>query len=101
MSSQHKIARAILRNRQLLAVLLLAITLFAQSAALAAENRQHHETEHCCLLCHMCQPFLEATAPAAIAPLVYVRWLAPDPRLQPFRDVFRSACSSRGPPALS
>ena len=52
-------------------------------------------------LCHVSQPFLQANAPAAIAPLVYVRWIAHDPSFQFFRYVFRAAASSRGPPALS
>jgi hypothetical protein len=100
-SNWHHIARAIFRRRQLITLLLLAVTLFAQSASLASENHAHHATEHCCLLCHVCQPFLQADAPAAIAPLVYVQWIAPDPSFEFFRDVFRAAASSRGPPALS
>jgi hypothetical protein len=100
-SIRHHITRPIFRNRRLWVLLWLAVALFGQSAALASENHAHHATEHCCLLCHVCQPFLEASAPAAVAPLVYVQWLAPDPSFEFFHDVFRSAGSSRGPPTLS
>src|SRR5215472_15086091 len=85
-------------GRRLFALLLLALTLFVQSTALASENREHHSTDHCCLLCHASQPSLEASAPTAITPLVCMRWLGPDPHFEFLRDVFRPTCSSRGPP---
>jgi hypothetical protein len=80
---------------------LLAIILLAQAAALVSENHAHRATEHCCLLCHVSQPYLEASAPAAVAPLIYVRWLAPDPSFEFFHDVFLPSGFSRGPPSLS
>jgi hypothetical protein len=96
------IARKVYCNRRLLFVLLLlAVTLFAQSAALISEHRQHHSTEHCCLLCHVGLPFLQATAPATVAPLTSVQWLGATVRVESFCDVFLATSSSRGPPAHS
>jgi hypothetical protein len=88
-------------RRRLFVLLLLAITLFAQSAALISEHQQHHATEHCCLLCHVSLPFLQATAPLTIAPLTSVQWLAAIPRFESFCDVFLATNSSRGPPTYS
>jgi hypothetical protein len=82
-------------------LLLLAVTLFAQTAALVSESHPHHATEHCCLLCHVCQPFLKASAPATVAPLIYVQWLTAPVHFEFFHNVFRAAGFSRGPPARS
>jgi hypothetical protein len=95
------IARVLHRNRRLFVLLLLAVTLFAQSAALISENRPHHSTEHCCLLCHVSLPFLQTSAPATVAPLTSVQWLASAPHVESFYDVFLAISSSRGPPAQS
>jgi hypothetical protein len=96
-----QIARALHRNRRVFVLMLLAVTLFAQSAALISENRQHHSTEHCCLLCHVSLPFLQTSAPATVAPLSGVQWLAAAPHVESFYDVFLAIGSSRGPPAQS
>jgi hypothetical protein len=100
-SSLFSIARSLMRDKRLAVLLLLAITLFAQAIALDAENHAHQNADHCCLLCHVCAPALEASVPLEIAPLAYLRWLAPDRRADFLRDVFRPTCSSRGPPAIS
>ena len=96
-----QIARALHRNRRLFVLLLLAVTLFAQSAALISENRPHHATEHCCLLCHVSLPFLQTSAPATVAPLTGVQWLASALHVESFYDVFLAISSSRGPPTQS
>jgi hypothetical protein len=95
------IARSLHRHRRLFILLLLAVTLFAQSAALISENRPHHSAEHCCLLCHVSLPFLQASAPATVAPLTGLKWLASAPHVESFYDVFLAATSSRGPPSQS
>ncbi len=87
--------------RRFLILLLLVVTLFSQSAALGAEYQQHHSTEHCCLLCHVSMPFLQASAQDTIAPLTSLQWLAPDSEFDSFYDVFLATSSSRGPPAHS
>ena len=89
------------RGRQIFALLLLVLILFVQSRALASENREHHDADHCCLVCHVFQSTLEASTPTAIEPLVCMRWLGRDPHFEIIRDVFRPTCSSRGPPARS
>ena len=94
-----QVSRTRLR-RQLFALLLLVLTLVVQSTAVASENREHHGMEHCCVLCHVFQPSLEATAPPAISPLVCMQWLAPDRHFEFLRNAFRPTCSSRGPPSL-
>jgi len=96
-----QIARALHRNKRLFVLLLLAATLFAQSAALVSESRPHHATEHCCLLCHVSLPFVQTKAPVTVAPLTGVQWLTSALRVESFYDVFLSATSSRGPPAHS
>ena len=101
MSIPAQIARALHRNRRLFVLLLLAVTLFAQSAALISENRPHHATEHCCLLCHVSLPFLQTSAPATVAPLTGVQWLASALHVESFYDVFLAISSSRGPPTQS
>jgi hypothetical protein len=88
-------------RRRLFVLLLLAVMLFAQSAALISENRPHHATEHCCLLCHGSPPFLQAVAPVTVAPLTSVAWLAVAAHVESFREVFLSTSSSRGPPSQS
>jgi len=93
-----QIARALRRHQRLFVLLLLAVTLFAQSAALISENRPHHATEHCCLLCHVSLPFLQTSAPATVAPLTSMQWLAAAPPVDSFYDVFLPTSSSRGPP---
>jgi hypothetical protein len=95
------IARSLHRNRRLFIFLLLAVMLFAQSAALISENRPHHATEHCCLLCHVSLPFLQTSAPATVAPLTGLKWLASAPHVESFYDVFLATTSSRGPPSQS
>lgn len=96
-----QLARITLRNRRIFVLLLLTVTLFAQSAALLAENRPHRATEHCCLLCHVSLPFLQASAPAAVAPMTGAQWLAAVPPADFFYSVFLPTSSSRGPPAHS
>lgn len=89
-------------GRRIFALLLLLVTLFVQSTALASENREHHDDAgHCCLVCHVFQSSVEASAPTAIAPLVCMRLLGADPHSEFLPDVFRPTCSSRGPPTLS
>jgi hypothetical protein len=101
-SSPDQITRDHYANRRrFFILLLLAVTLFAQSAALISEHQQHHATEHCCLLCHVSLPFLQGSAPATVAPLTSLAWLAAAPQFESFRDVFLSTSSSRGPPARS
>jgi hypothetical protein len=95
------IARSLHRNRRIFIFLLLAVMLFAQSAALISENRPHHATEHCCLLCHVSLPFLQTSAPATVAPLTGLKWLASAPHVESFYDVFLATTSSRGPPSQS
>jgi hypothetical protein len=85
-------------RRRLYILLLLAVVLFAQSAALLSEHQHHHATEHCCLLCHVGLPFIQASAPATVAPLTSVQWLAASPHFESFYDLFLSSSSSRGPP---
>lgn len=102
MSSLGHIARKLFANqRRFFILLLLFVTLFAQSTTLTCEHQQHHETEHCCLFCHGSLLFVRASAPATVAPLTSVTWLAAVPRFESYYDVFLSIGSSRGPPARS
>jgi hypothetical protein len=88
-------------RRRLYILLLLAVVLFAQSAALLPAHEHHHATEHCCLLCHVGLPLIQASAPATVAPLTSVQWLAASSHFESFYDIFLSSSSSRGPPVGS
>jgi hypothetical protein len=87
-------------RRALLVLLLLSVTIAAQSSALDPRHESHHAPGHCCLLCHT-GPLtpLQTTAPPAVTPVFLVTWLAPAPDLQPFHEVLLTASSSRAPPA--
>jgi hypothetical protein len=86
--------------RTLLVLLLACLTLCGQSFALASQEESHHESGHCCLLCHVGPlPFLQTTVTATVTPTFLVAWLAPAPDFEPIRQAPLFACSSRGPPA--
>ena len=87
-------------GRALLVLLLLSLTLAAQSSALDPRHESHHAPGHCCLLCHT-GPLtpLRTAVPAAVTPVFRVTWLAPAPDFQPFHEVLLTASSSRAPPA--
>lgn len=81
-------------------LLLLCLTVFAQSASLASQHEQHHSPDHCCLLCHVGpMPFLQTSVSVAIAPAVHVEWLALNSEFESVHDVLLATSYSRGPPA--
>jgi hypothetical protein len=81
-------------------LLLMCLTLWGQSFALASQDESHHAPDHCCLLCHVGPlPFLQTTATAAVTPIFLVAWLAPTPDFEPAYSALLLASSSRGPPA--
>jgi len=84
----------------LLVLLLLSVTIAAQSSALDPRHETHHAHGHCCLLCHT-GPLtpLRTAVPATVTPAFLVTWLAPAPDFQPFHAVLLTASSSRAPPA--
>jgi hypothetical protein len=84
----------------LLVLLLLSVTIAAQSSALDPKHESHHAPGHCCLVCHLGSlPYLRTSVPAAVTPVFLVTWLAPAPDFQPFHQVLLTASSSRAPPA--
>ena len=84
----------------MLFLFLLCLMVFAQSAAVLSAIEPHHDTGHCCLLCHVgALPFLEITSPTPVAPIVVVERLIADPDFEASRDVLLNANSSRAPPA--
>jgi len=87
-------------GRALLVLLLLSVTIAAQSSALDPRHESHHAPGHCCLLCYTGPlPMLRTTVPAAMTPVFLVTWLAPAPDFQSFHEVLLTASSSRAPPA--
>ena len=65
-------------RRLLVVLLLLCVTVLAQSSALSAQSESHRSPDHCCLLCHVGPlPFLQTSVSAAWAPVFQVVWLAP------------------------
>jgi hypothetical protein len=80
-------------------MLVVCLTLFGQSFALASVEETHHAQDHCCLLCHAGPlPFLQTTISAIAAPVFAVVWMAPERELDPAPAVLLSTFSSRGPP---
>jgi hypothetical protein len=88
-------------DRRLLVVLiLLCVTILAQSSALSAQSEAHHSPDHCCLLCHVGPvPFLQTSVSALLAPVFQVVWLAPPAHFETTSDVRLVPSPSRAPPA--
>jgi len=64
-------------RRLVIVLLLLCVTVLAQSWALSAQSESHHSREHCCLLCHVGpSALLQSSVSAASAPVFQVVWLA-------------------------
>ena len=89
-------------NRRLwIVLLLLCVTVLAQSTALSAESESHHAADHCCLLCHVGPlPFLQTSVSATLAPVFRVVWPAPPVRVERPSDVLVVPRASRAPPSV-
>ena len=89
-------------NRRLwIVLLLLCVTVLAQSSALSAQSESHHAQDHCCLLCHVGPlPFLQTSVSATLAPVFQVVWLAPPARVEATADVLVVPRASRAPPSV-
>ena len=88
-------------RRLLLVLLLLCVTVLAQSSTLATQSVEHHSTDHCCLLCHVgVLPFLQTSVSAVFAPLFHVVWMAPPAHVETPSDIRLVPSASRAPPVL-
>jgi hypothetical protein len=88
-------------RRLLVVLLLLCLTMVAQSSALSAQSESHHSPDHCCLLCHVGPlPFLQTSVAAVLAPVFQVVWLAPLAHFDTPSDILLVPTSSRAPPAV-
>ena len=86
--------------KRLFLVLFLCLSVLAQSAALAAQQREHRGTDHCCLRCHTGpQPALQSIVSVGIDPAFHVVWLAPAASACEGLARPAHAKSSRAPPA--
>jgi hypothetical protein len=87
-------------DRKLVVVLLLlCVTMLAQSSALSTQDQPHRSPDHCCLLCHVGPlPFLQTSITAMLAPVFQVVWLAPPPHFETTSDVRLVPSPSRAPP---
>ncbi|HLK63646.1 MAG TPA: hypothetical protein VKU19_09410 [Bryobacteraceae bacterium] len=96
------IAREFRGNRRLFVVLLLlCVTVLAQSSALSSQTENHHSPDHCCLLCHTGPlPFLQTRISTTLAPLFRVVWLAAPPHVETIADVRVVPSPSRAPPTV-
>ena len=67
-------ARNVYNNRRILLVLsLLCLIAYTQSAAILSAGEPHHDTGHCCLLCHIGSlPFLEMATSPPVATIIVV-----------------------------
>ena len=86
-------------RRLVVVLLLLCVTMLAQSSALSAQDQPHRSPDHCCLLCHVGPlPFLQTSVSATLAPVFQVVWLAPLPYFETTSDVRLVPSPSRAPP---
>ena len=94
--------RLVPSNRRLwIVLLLLCVTVLAQSSALSSQSEQHHSPDHCCLLCHVGPlPFLQVRASTVIAPVFQVVWMAPTAYIEAASDVLLVPRASRAPPSV-
>ena len=82
-------------------LLLLCVTVLAQSSSLSAQSESHHSPDHCCLLCHVGPlPFVQTSISAALAPVFQTVWLAPAAQFETTSDVLVIPSPSRAPPAV-
>jgi hypothetical protein len=87
-------------RRVFLVLLLLCVTVLAQSSALSAQSETHHSPDHCCLLCHVGPlPMLQNSVTVAVAPVFQMVWMTVATEFQATHDVLLNASSSRAPPA--
>jgi hypothetical protein len=88
-------------RRLLIVLLLLCVTVLAQSSALSGQTESHHSPDHCCLLCHVGPlPFLQTSVSAVLAPALQIVWMAPPARLETVSDVLVIPAPSRAPPSV-
>lgn len=87
-------------RRLWIVLLLLCVTVLAQSSALSAQSESHHSPDHCCLLCHVGPlPFLQTSVSASLAPVFQVVWMAPPAHIEATPDVLVVPRASRAPPS--
>ena len=87
--------------RLLVILLLLCVTVRAQSSALSAPGESHRSPDHCCLLCHLGPlPFLQTSVSAAWAPVFQVVWLAAPATFETICDFRVVPYPSRAPPVV-
>ena len=87
-------------RRLWIVLLLLCVTVLAQSSALSAQSESHHSPDHCCLLCHVGPlPFLQTSVSASLAPVFQVVWMAPPAHIEITPDVLVVPRASRAPPS--
>jgi hypothetical protein len=88
-------------RRLVLTLLVLCLTLWAQSAALdAAGTETHGPSQHCCGLCHLGPiPVLPAAITTVVAPVSAPLWLAACDAAPVPHEVLLIAAATRAPPA--
>jgi len=87
-------------RRAFFVLLLLCVTMLAQTSALSAQSETHRGPDHCCLLCHVGPlPFVETAVTATIAPILQVVWLALPPGIESISDPAVVPGPSRSPPS--
>ena len=88
-------------RRLVLTLLVLWVTLSAQSAALdAAGVETHNASQHCCVVCHIGPvPVLPAAITTVVAPVSAPLWLAGCDAHPVLHEVLLSSAATRAPPA--
>jgi len=85
-------------GRILVVMLLLCLTVWAQTSALTSEH-DHHDSGHCCLLCHAGPlAYLSPGVTSAVTPVFRLTWLAAPPDFGPAYEVLVASGSCRAPP---
>lgn len=85
----------------LFVLLLLCVTVLAQSSALLAQSELHHSRDHCCLLCHVGPlPFLQISVHEARVPSLPMVWLTLAARFGTTSEGPQYSSPSRAPPTV-
>ena len=84
-------------GKALIVLLMLCAITCAQFSAL--EHDGHHDSQHCCALCHVGLPFLQPAVSASLPPVLSVAWLASFADQETTHQVLLALASSRAPPA--
>jgi hypothetical protein len=85
----------------LLVWLLLLLAVGGQATAFASQPGSHHESGHCCVLCHGdTLPFLNPAGASSCTPILQIAPVAALADCEPADEILPASATSRAPPAV-